>query len=71
MPPSTPPSDRDRSSAACVYEFKVFPDTLGWFSVAMRTRPARHYQTVARVFGEKRAEIVRDALSEEANEVVE
>ena len=57
-------------SAAQTYEFEVFDAGDGWWDVACRIWPGRMWTTVAKVSGHKRAEIVRDALSEEANERV-
>jgi hypothetical protein len=57
-----------------IYEFTIREDTSvgggGWWFVSWRYTYGSPWETVARVFGERRAEIVRDALSQEANERV-
>ena len=52
-----------------IYRLHVREDVGGWWFV---TEQIHEYtpQVIARVFGQKRAEIVRDALSAEANEIV-
>jgi hypothetical protein len=52
------------------YEWAVSEGLNGWYSVRYRFTGRGPWQVVATVFGEKRAEIVRDALSEESNERV-
>ena len=68
------PELRGRSvSGARIYEFKVSESMVrdGWHIVKQRIASGSgSWTVVASVFGQKRAEIVRDALSEEANEVV-
>jgi hypothetical protein len=59
-------------NAANIYEFSICPaEQSGWWLVRFQyaTKPGM-WEVVARVFGERSAEIVRDALSEEANERV-
>lgn len=50
-----------------MYEFRVSPDKLGWWSVALRATGTGAWVVVAKVTGERRAEIVKDALEKEAN----
>jgi len=56
-----------------LYEFRLDETAAGWWKVLQRIAsddlPGK-WQVIARVRGEKRAEIVRDALSAEANEHV-
>jgi hypothetical protein len=54
-----------------LYEFRIRESMSrpGWWIVTIRTGSAIG-EVVASVFGERRAEIVRDALSAEANELV-
>lgn len=63
----------DESTAARIYEFKASESMSrdGWYIVKQRIASGSGpWIVVASVNGEKRAGIVRDALSEEANEVV-
>lgn len=59
-----------------MYEYRVFYHGGGWwyihwrFAASDRDPEPRPWQVVAKVLGEKRAQIVRDALSAEANERV-
>jgi hypothetical protein len=59
-----------RHLSSLTYQFLavVAPDAEGWFDIYCLYGGIS--QIVARVNGEKRAELVRDALSEEANERV-
>ena len=54
------------------YEFRSRPSDArdGWWIVSWRYAAGGPWEIVASVFGERRAEIVRDALSEEANQRV-
>jgi hypothetical protein len=53
------------------YEYRARECGNGWWWVEWRYAAAPGaWEVVVRVFGERRAEIVRDALSEEANERV-
>jgi hypothetical protein len=56
---------------AQTYEYRAREHGQGWWWVEWRYAAAPGaWEVVARVFGERRAEIVRDALSKEANERV-
>lgn len=63
--------DTAEQSAGRVYEFKASPSMSldGWHIVKQRiVSGSGPWQIVASVFGERRAEIVRGALSAEAND---
>jgi hypothetical protein len=54
-----------------IYEFDIDDSGPGWWKVRMRAAGSdQAWHVVAQVEGERRAEIVRDALSKEANERV-
>jgi hypothetical protein len=53
-----------------VYEFALGHPEKGWWPIRWPFASGSAWETVAQVFGERRAEIVRDALSAEANERV-
>lgn len=61
------PSPPDRVTDERTYAFKLGHPTAGWWPVMSRFTHESAWEIVAHVFGERRAEIVRDALSEELN----
>ena len=61
------------TEARHLYDFKTAPSLIqqGWWLVKSRiANGSGSWRVVASVEGERRAEIVRDALAEEANVVV-
>ena len=61
-------SQPENRSAAYTYEWAIHDGGAGWWNVRRRYAGGSAWETVARVFGAKRAQIVCDALSEEAIE---